>query len=96
MLASGHTVRVTLNFNNHLLQTPNELFATFLRHLGGQEILGALAILGRHSLCLFGDLSSLLTVFRRNILLCTLLQSLLRSSGTSTGIDLGDWSIDSC
>lgn len=72
-VASKHTIRVTLDLNNHFLQTPNNLFTTFLGHLGGQEILGALAIFRRYSLCLFGNLLGLLAVLRSDILFCALL-----------------------
>lgn len=85
----SHTVRVSLDFNNHLLQTPDNLFATFFGHLLGKEFLGATSIFARSSLGIVSRLLGLLLVLRGDLLIGRLLKALGDCRGTGLGIDVG-------
>lgn len=64
------TIRVSLNFNNHLLQSPDALFAALLGHLVLEITLGTLVVFTGLVLRV---LLLLLGVFRK-VLICSILE----------------------
>lgn len=82
----GHTVRVSLDLNNHLLQTPHDLFPTFFWHLLGKEFLGAASIFTGSTLGLISRLLGFLLVLRGDFLVGSLLEAL--GNCTSTGLSI--------
>lgn len=79
---------MALTFDNHLLQSPDGLVATFLRHLAGKEVFRPLGKLVFAVLRLFLGLLGLLLVLIGSTFLRGLLQSIHGSTGSGSSVDL--------